>query len=151
VGQYDRAIVYLREALQLSPGFSYTRGHLGQAYLLLGRHEEALAEFERAVATGSANDSAQLAYGYAVTGRRPEALALVESLLKAESQYPPPFHLAMAYVGLGKPDEAFTWLERAVDEHDPHVLGLNIVPAFRPLQADPRFTAILQRIGVADG
>lgn len=56
----------------------------------------------------------------------------------------------MAYVGLGDRDEAFRWLERAVEDHDPHVLGLNVIPAFQPLHADARFAQLVRRIGVAD-
>jgi hypothetical protein len=39
-------------------------------------------------------------------------------------------------------------VRRAVEERDPHVMGLAIVPAFRPLRADPRFHAIAKEIGV---
>jgi tetratricopeptide (TPR) repeat protein len=148
-GRLDEAVRCLQEALALSPGFSYARGHLGHAWLLQHRHEEALAEFRQAVVTGAASDRAQLAYAYAVTDQRAAALDIVRDLLAPErGQYAPPLHMAMAYVGLGDPDEAFGWLERAVDEHDPHVLGLNIIPAFRPLHPDPRFRALVQRIGL---
>jgi tetratricopeptide (TPR) repeat protein len=148
IGEYDRGITHLRESLEIAPGFSYARGHLGQAYLQLGRYDDALRELAQAVVTGAASDMAQLAYGYAVAGRRKEALAIVDKLLNDKDGYPPRFHLAMAYVGLGEVDEAFRWLERAAEDRDPHVLGLNIVVAFRPLRNDPRFEAILERIGV---
>ena len=76
---------------------------------------------------------------------------MLESLLAREaSSYLPPFHMSMAYVGLGDFDQSFGWLDRAVEEHDPHALGLNIVPAFRPLRSDPRFGALLKRIGLVE-
>ena len=80
-GQSDRALPYLREAVELLPMFSVARETLGHAYLQQGKHDEAIAEFERAALTGAATDSAQLAYAYAVSGRRSEAMAILKTLL----------------------------------------------------------------------
>jgi serine/threonine-protein kinase len=147
MGQLDQAIRQLCNALELSPGFSYARGHLAHAYLMQGKTDQAIAEFERAVTTGATSDLAQLAYAYAVIGRRAEAMATVQALLASERErYLPPFHMAMAYVGLGEIDESFRWLERAANERDPHVLGLNIVPAFRSLRGDKRFETLVRRL-----
>ncbi len=149
MGNVEAAIGALQQALELSPGFSYARGHLGHAYLQQGRPQAALAEFERAVTTGASLDEAQLAYALAVCGRRDEAHAIVEKLLAtARETYTSAFHIAMAYVGLGEIDAAFDWLERARDEHDAHVLGLNNVPAFAPLRGDPRFKSLTRRLGL---
>jgi tetratricopeptide (TPR) repeat protein len=149
MGQLDRGIAHLRDSLELSPGFSYARGYLAHAYLEQGRRDEAVAEFERAVLTGSARDRAQLAYGYARIGRRSEAMAIVQDIVApANGRYPPPFHVAMAYAGLGETAETFHWLERAADEHDPHVLGVKFDFAFRSLHNDPRFGALVRRLGV---
>lgn len=38
---------------------------------------------------------------------------------------------------------------RAVDkERDPHVMGFAIMPAFRPLCADPRFETLAREMGL---
>jgi serine/threonine protein kinase/tetratricopeptide (TPR) repeat protein len=148
MGQLDKAVHYEREALALAPEFSYARGHLGQAYLLQGKHDEAIAELERAAATGAAADAAKLAYGYAVVGRRAEAETHLQAVLDAGDGVFAPLHIAMAYVGLGNTDEAFRWLERAFEERDPHVLGLNIIPAFRTIRSDPRFADLVRRMGI---
>ena len=151
MGQPDRALPYLREAVDLSPMFSFGREQLGHAYLQQRKHDEAIAEFQRAATTGGASDSAQLAYGYAVSGKRPEATAILRALLApGRGGYTPPANIAMAYVGLGDPDAAFRWLERAYSEHDPwFAVGLAATPAFKPLRTDPRFTELLQRIGLS--
>lgn len=39
-------------------------------------------------------------------------------------------------------------LERAAAEHDPRVAGVNVIPAFEPLCADPRFAALVRQIGL---
>ena len=62
----------------------------------------------------------------------------------------PPVNIAMAYVGLGETDEAFRWLERAFSERAAWLPNaLTSQPAFQPLRTDPRFTDLLQRIGLS--
>lgn len=103
-----------------------------------------------ATSLGGARDSAQLAYVYAVSGRRQQATAILRELLVPDAdRYAPPFHIAMAYVGLGDADEAFRWLERAYEEQDPWLgVGFTDAPAFAPLRSDPRFAELVRRIGL---
>lgn len=149
-GQPEQAVPYLREAVELSPMFSFARGQLGHAYLQQNMLDEAIAEFERAAATGGARDAAQLAYAYAVSARRPEATRILDQLLvPGDDHYAPPFHVAMSYVGLGDADEAFRWLERAYEEQDPWLsVDSNVAQAFEPLRSDPRFTQLVRRLGL---
>jgi hypothetical protein len=49
--------------------------------------------------------------------------------------------------GLGRRDEAFEWLDRAYDERDPFLPILKYYKPFEPLHDDPRFDALLKRIG----
>ena len=56
--------------------------------------------------------------------------------------------LATVYVGLGDRSEALNWVERAVEEHA-LLLYLGIEPTFRQLANEPRFQAVLKKIGLA--
>jgi serine/threonine-protein kinase len=95
-------------------------------------------------------DSAQLAYGYAVTGRRGEAEAIVRTLLRSsEHRYVPAFDVALAYTGLGDADAAFRWLERGYAEHATGMDTIAITPALAPLHADPRWARLLRRMGLS--
>jgi serine/threonine-protein kinase len=150
VGEVDGAIGHLREAVRMLPRSAFPRTCLGHAYFLAGRPDEALAEFERAVDTGLPAERAELAYAYARVGRRDDALSLVRALRAPEPGiYPPPYHLAIAYTGLGDPDEAFRWLDRAYDERAPALADrLLVEPALAPLRADPRFPQLARRLGL---
>jgi serine/threonine-protein kinase len=148
MGRADRAVPHLLEALELSPGFTYAREQLAHAYLQLGRRDAAVAEAERAASGGGAREAAVLANTYAVTGRRPEALRIERELTHGGDRYAPPCHVAMAFAALGDADATVAWLERAFAEHDPHLTGLAILPGFEPLRADPRFAALVRRLGV---
>jgi serine/threonine-protein kinase len=56
------------------------------------------------------------------------------------------YSIALGYVGLGNTDEAFAWLNRAVDTRMGSFNEVNADPIFDPLRADPRFAALLSRM-----
>ena len=58
------------------------------------------------------------------------------------------FGFAELYVSLGQKDEAFKWLEKSFDDHDPVTLQFNIDPAYDSLRGDPRYAKLVQRIGL---
>jgi hypothetical protein len=49
---------------------------------------------------------------------------------------------------LGRRDEAFVWLKRAVDERDPAVIRMKIEPVYDELRSDQRFTDLLRRMNL---
>jgi hypothetical protein len=59
-----------------------------------------------------------------------------------------PVYLAYAYLALDQPDEALRLLEQAERERDPGILWLSVDPRVDILRGDPRFTALLSRIGL---
>ena len=50
---------------------------------------------------------------------------------------------------LGQPDSAMAILERMYDEGDPNLREAGTEPFLAPLHGDPRFVALLDRIGLA--
>ena len=139
------AIRPLRESLALSPDLDLAYQQLGHAQLQLGRHADAIAAFQRSAALSGARDSAQLAYAYAVAGQRAEAERIVQELLASSTRrYIPPFHIAMAYTGLGDADAAFAWLQRGYAERGSFMDGVKVTPAFAPLHRDPRWRQLLR-------
>ena len=148
-GQPDSAIRQLRDALELSPQMDMAYQQLGHAYLLKGMPDEAVAALRRAAAISGARDSAQLAYAYAATGRRAEAERILRSLLDPSRRgYVPPYHVAMAYAGLGNVEAAFRFLERAYAERGSFMNGAKVERAFAPLHSDPRWPVLLRRMGL---
>jgi hypothetical protein len=54
---------------------------------------------------------------------------------------------AFVFLGLGRKDETFSWLDRAYEERDARRLAfLNIDPMFDPLRPGPRFPDLLRRM-----
>lgn len=148
-GMPDEAITALRSAIDLNPQADLAWQQLGHAYLLKDMPDEAIAALRRAAELSGMRDSAHLAYAYAVTGHRDTAQRIVRDLVaSSSSRYVVPFHIAMAYAGLGDVDESFLWLERAYEERGSFVSGVGITAAFEPLHDDPRWERLLRRMGL---
>ena len=114
-----------------------------------GKHPEAINALRRAAALSGVRDSAHLAYGYAVANQRTSAERIVRDLIESGKRRDlPPFHIAMAYAGLGEVDEAFRWLERAFEQRGSFMDGGKVTPAFESLHGDPRWARLLQRMGL---
>ncbi len=61
-----------------------------------------------------------------------------------------PYFLAMPYAALGERDKAFAALNRSVDQRSGMVVGLKVEPHLQGLRDDPRFAAVLRRLGLPD-
>jgi hypothetical protein len=57
-------------------------------------------------------------------------------------------HGAATYAQAGEVDHAFEWLEKAVDQGSLELVYLGIRPEFDPLRGDPRYSTLLQRLGL---
>jgi hypothetical protein len=111
---------------------------------------EALGALRQAAALSGARDAAHLAYAYAVTGDEAAAREILAELLNpAANPDAAPFHIAMAFAGLGERDAAFQWLERGYTERAAFMDGVQITPAFDSLHADVRWNAFVRRMGLA--
>jgi tetratricopeptide (TPR) repeat protein len=149
--RYDEAIKYCQRALELNP--RYPRCHLwiGQAYVQMGKHEAAIAEIKQAVTLteGNSNPTAALGHAYAVAGKRAEARKVIVELEQlSKRKYVSPYFIAVIYTGLGERDQAFTWLEKAYQERHQYMTLIGVEPLFDPLRSDPRFAALLRRLGI---
>ncbi|HEX5412840.1 MAG TPA: winged helix-turn-helix domain-containing protein [Terriglobia bacterium] len=150
-GKTDLAIKQLQSTRELYPDFWYIRSWLGKAYLAKGLQREGLQELESAVKLSGGNGStlAELAYGYAVSGKPAKARQILATLeKKAKRNYVSPYDFAVVYTGLGDKDLAVMHLEKAFQERyiAMHYLNVDRHWLFRSLSSDPRFQSILRRM-----
>ena len=90
-----------------------------------------------------------LAYAYAVAGQPVEARELLERVKSlSEQRYVAASFIALAHIGLNEIDEAFAWLQKAVEQHDPWVTLIAPFPIWDPLREDPRYTDLLRRMNL---
>ncbi len=155
IGRLDESATLLRDALTIDPGFLLGKAWLGTTYLRQGRLADAVPLFERSIdpSVRHSVDVALLGFAYAKAGRRRDAEALLRELMDRRSKgYVGPANIALLNAGLGDTVEAFAWLRRAAEIHDPFLV-YNFVtePLVEPLKRDPRGVAILGEMNLTLG
>ncbi|MGH7500722.1 MAG: protein kinase domain-containing protein [Longimicrobiales bacterium] len=160
--RYDIAEPALREVIKLHPDFVMAHQILGGVLQATGRPEEAVLEFERAVALAgpTPEPKAQLARSLTLTGRGTEARRIVDQL-RSDAAASGNYHPAMvaALIALGEDDAAIDWLEESYRQRHPALACHSGVRVWCSGQIDldrlfgqfrrddPRVTELLARIG----
>jgi tetratricopeptide (TPR) repeat protein len=147
--QYDRAIEQYGNTIKLDPNFVQARLWFGRPYLQKRMYKEAIAELDEAVTLsgGSTISLAMLGHANGAAGKREEAERVLEALNeRSKHQYVPSYWIAMIHVGLGDKDEAFSWLERAIQERSSWLAWAKVEPRFDSLRSDARFNSLLLRM-----
>jgi eukaryotic-like serine/threonine-protein kinase len=148
--QYERAEREVRAALEIDRNFGNCYLMLGFIYERMGFYDESLAALDKAeeFMVGSVVQLWPRAYTLASSGKREEAKAIIEKLKDlSHERYVSPYFIGCIYAGLGEHDAAFEWLDKAVENKDEWLLWSAVEPKLDPLRGDPRFTALLKRIG----
>jgi serine/threonine-protein kinase len=150
-GDHGAAIEIFRRAIETDPGFGMARYFLGQTLEAMGRAGDALAAYKRAgeLSGASPQITAALAHTLARMGQPDEAAPLLAELeAQAASRYISPALPAHVHIALGDHARALDLLERSCDERAALLIWLPVRPSFDPLRGEPRFRAILDRIGL---
>lgn len=140
-----------RRNIDLHPSFPGTHYLLGSAFLKQQLYIEATAEFERAVELSKRASFlvAALGYCYAATGRQAEALRILKELeekyAKREAHGQ---NLAQVYAGLGKKDQAFSWLEKGFEHRGGSLPMITSQYSYDNLRSDPRYVSLVRRMGL---
>ncbi len=149
--QNEEAIEQLRGTTALDANFPLSHIVLGLTFGRKGKFDEAIAEIKQALAIARTNPlwSGFLGQMYASSGKTADATEVLRQLQDvSKSRYVPPTAFAVVNAGLGRMDEAFRWLSRAVDERDGLLIYLKVGSIFDPLRSDARFAEILKRVGL---
>jgi serine/threonine-protein kinase len=146
--QYDRGLEQFRRVLELEPNNQGMHSNIGRVYVHQGMYNEGIAEL-RTGAGSNASRSALLAWAYAVSGNRSEAIKILDESLKwlTSGGTVSKVNLAAVYAALGDKDQAFAWLEKSYEERPGSISFLKVNPVFDSLHSDPRFTDLLRRSG----
>jgi serine/threonine-protein kinase len=180
VRRCDDAIAEERRAMSLDPRSAQYQAGIGEVYLNCRHYDEARRELEKGFDLGrdSSNvywDMAETyfydgqfrtaitmyektpwpaGWAYVPLGSREEAIQQVAMLrarwLRGDTNGRDAWTLARLYTSLGEPAEAITWLERMYERRDPMLVYLKVKPHLDPLRGEPRFQALLKKVGLDD-
>lgn len=147
-GDLDEARSAYQRVLELAPQRVAIHAHLALVYLRQKRTEDALAE-----ALLEPENTIwrywSLAIIYHLAGqisRSDSELAKAIEIFGSGGS----FQIAEIHSMRGDLDEAFEWLERAIERRDPGRTSTKVSPLLKPLHNDPRWLPLLKKIGFPD-
>lgn len=150
-GFLDEALEILLKTFELEPNFWLAHLFAASAYIEKEMFADAFAEAEKAkqFSGGSSHAAALGIYALAKSGKKPEAETALEELHRSvNARYVPPYHFALAYQGLEKPEETLTWLEKGYEQRDPKLVFLKVEPKWNNLRKEPRFIELMHRMHI---
>ena len=155
VGKLDRAIEQSRSVLETAPNFPLPRECLWGAFYGKGMHGQVLVEAKaRFAAFGQAEVGPAFTRGEADGGYTGAFRAAAETLTaRSQTAFVQPIPVAWCFANAGNTDEAFLWLENALDARDHGVAYLAVTRHlfFSPETAnDPRYAALLRRLNLPE-
>lgn len=120
---------------------------LAQIYLAQGNYEKALTEILQ-----EEHEFFSL-YGqnfvYFAMGQTEKADELFKAFLE-KYKGPEPSNVADLYAFRGDYELSFAYLEKAFEQRDPVLLEALTYPSFKPMYADPRWQALIEKIGLPE-
>jgi TolB-like protein/Flp pilus assembly protein TadD len=151
--RYVDAIQLCLKAIDIAPDYPYLRLHLGIAYEQESKHDEATAEFEKALQLlkGEPLAAGPLAHAHAKAGRLEQARTILQDLLgQTERRYVDEYAVGLVYVALGQQDRAMDWFDRASKNRCGWFSFMaNGDPRLDEIRTDPRFETLLKRMRTA--
>ena len=159
---YNRAVEHLLKVIEMEPNFAAAHSVLGNVYLQQGSYGQAMSEYQKVldlskgVTPVEISMKAVIAHAYAKSGKRSKAIKLLDELTAAtgESRQSPgvlnvsPHSIAEINAALGRIDEAFGWLNKALEQHDMQMVSLKTNPTLDRLRSEPRFVDLVRLVGL---
>ena len=148
--KYDQSIKQANRTLELPGAPLWEHIWIARSYSLQGMFEEALKTLEniKSKAENWPPWLAELAYVYASTDRKDEALGLIDRMLEiSDNRYVNPQFIATSYAALGDVDRTFEWIENGILKRSIRAISLKVEPKFDFLRDDPRYRILLKKIG----
>jgi eukaryotic-like serine/threonine-protein kinase len=148
--RYDEAEAHFRGLLAQNPDYPAYLHMTGLVLMKQGRPEEAIETLEKLHTRRPLHAAAALGFAYGMTGRRDDALRMIEELrAAARAGTPiPPLEEALIYIGLGDRDKAFAGLEECYRQRFGIIIYLTADPIYDDLRPDPRFADLARRLNL---
>ncbi|MCG6928127.1 MAG: protein kinase [Acidobacteria bacterium] len=151
-GRADESLPYFEQALAFESGNTLALWGAGLGQVALGRLDEGVASLEQACTPShrAAFIHGALGFALAAANRIDEARVVLEMIRSRPAPAPTIVPEAWLLAALGETEAAWEVLERAEKERQP-ILAFAGLPSFDAFRDDPRFHALLARLGLEVG
>jgi tetratricopeptide (TPR) repeat protein len=143
LGRLNEAKSAYVEALELLPIGGQINFRLGSVMLVNGDLDDALSQMNKETRDGLR--LAGRAMVFQAMGDTESAATELERLIALGDTYA--YEIAQVYAYIGNTDQSFHWLQRAIDRRDQALIFITGDPFLDNLLDDPRFDAVLERLG----
>lgn len=150
--RYDLAIEQCRKTRDLDPNYPLTYYYLAHAYEQQRRYGDAMAALTEGIRLWGSSERKLLAHLHAVSGRRAEALEILDHISKQPNGGAnEPYDMTLIHAALGDKDAALSWLERAVRGYSTWAMFANVDPRLDGIRSEPRFQQAVKALGFNPG
>jgi serine/threonine protein kinase/Tfp pilus assembly protein PilF len=149
--QYDKAIEQCRKVFEMDSNFAPAQTYFQNAYFWKGMNNQELDEVNRIqmkAGTSRANIEAFNRIYRSAGSKGVARLYLTQLDTASKYMYISSYNYASAYAIIGEKERALHTLEKSIDEREHGLDFLKVDPAFDSLRSDPRFIAILKKVGL---
>jgi tetratricopeptide (TPR) repeat protein len=144
--RFADALRETRNGFSVHGDSSHIYWDMAQTYFVQGKYRMALAMYEK-------SGDPVPGWAYSALGSRKQALQEIDSLERqlGKSKWDDwtYWKLATLYVSVDTHAEATGWLERMYEEGSGMLVYLKVEPHFDPLRGEPRFQALMRKVGLA--
>lgn len=148
---YEEALAEQFSVVDMDPDLATAYADLGTSCHHLGRADDAVAAWVRAIELRgfSEGDRGRMVCAYERGGIDAFWKAWIEVAEPvAETWRIPPSWLWVPYAAIGELDPCFQWLERDFERRAEEFVSARVSPFFDPIRGEPRFRVMLDRLGI---
>jgi tetratricopeptide (TPR) repeat protein len=143
--RYEQAIAQANRTVALDPSSPLPHGAMARTYEETGKYEASLDILGQHLPVGERGVIAQLKQAYTADGPAGYWRKMLEfQMANHRKDY---LRIAVIQAKLGDREKSLRSLEHAYGEHVGDMIFINIEPGFDPMRTDPRFQAIVRKIG----
>jgi len=149
--RYDEALAQCKATIELDQRTNILRLTAG-VYAPMGMYSEAAQAFSRADELRGAGNAVHVSAGQiqsATSFKNYWKTVLGRGVEKVGNGNESAFYIAQAYAYAGEDVQAMTWLEKAYESRAFGITYIAVDPLFDHYRSNPRFAALLQRMGLA--
>jgi len=150
-GHCDEAVAQDRKILEMDSNYAYSYGRLGDCLEIKGLHKEAIeARVKGRIAQGATPKEIE-DYRKNLKDDRQRSILLKDlqdalARWNKDHWHRDAVDVAMRYADLGDKDQAFAWIDKAIELRSGMLIWLYV--GQNPLQSDPRFAEVKRKMGV---